>query len=143
LGIWKLLHKLNENLIQTLSKLLLRLEALQEFARLLDGLDVVIDQIHFDKRLKIDFLQNKAGEIRICAHNLLQEYHDSQAQLWAVAAIRDDLSNLLIDNWEEFWTEQARTIVVGRNLSVSKQCISHELLLLLLDRGFETLNGGV
>jgi hypothetical protein len=87
-----------------LSKLLLRLEALQEFARLLDGLDVVINQIHFDKRLKIDFLQNKTGEIRICAHNLLQEYHDSQAQLWAVAAIRDDLSNLFIDNWEEFWT---------------------------------------
>ena len=126
-----------------MSKLFLRLEALQEFARLLDGLDIVIDQIYFDKRLKIDFLQNETGEIWVSTHYLLQEYHDSQAQLWAVAAIRDNFSNLLIDNREEFWTEQARTIVVGGNLSVSKQCISHELLLFLLDCGFKTLNGGI
>lgn len=117
------------------------MEALQKVAGCRNRAVVLTDDVGLQELFKFDLCEDEGRQLVVNAHDVLEEVHYADAQTPVVGWIRSNQSNLFVDHREEFWREQARSVVAAGNLLLTEEAFALSSGV-RTHLGVETLNRG-
>ena len=95
--------------------------------------------------LQVELTENELAKLMVTLDHVLQEDHNSRAQLQIEGFVEAYFGNWLIDDVEELWAQKTRSVVARWDLNIAKKLIVCRLIfvqrpfgycgLLSMDRG--------